>query len=432
MERLSDTPSVLKSIRGEATDIYNRIQSIHEDSQFVTTIAEQFPMYPMFANQRCGAWYTDSSRARSEYVYFKSTDGHFGQWTFNLRRANLHLLPIIHEHGGMILVDSTRSGKFMPDAFSKTVPLWCAVINACLRYQGSVPSEEWEKNEGLFTPPKTVSESEKDQMNKLIPRLAKALSESSFVLPSINKPLKPFWITPQSAIPAFDQHIEFFPVICISASRQVADGMQRRTNYYTYVQGSGDDHESWSMGLTPSMYWNRQRDILSCNRETLPGLINQIVADTQSSNSTDITPKEVDAVGGQIAFSTGIPSPEVASQFEGIITVKSTHSKEGVIVTKTSENHLEINLSEGKRDQLQFLHQVLPAVDEFGRRHLDGSGNQILIVDEEANYDASVGILMLILGRYFDDSKKEVTSQPGVPEDATGVDSTKHSTGKSF
>jgi hypothetical protein len=34
-----------------------------------------------------------------------------GQWEFNLRRANLHLLPLIETRGGVILVDSTRRGK---------------------------------------------------------------------------------------------------------------------------------------------------------------------------------------------------------------------------------------------------------------------------------------------------------------------------------
>lgn len=31
-----------------------------------------------------------------------------------------------------IIVDSTRRGKAMPDALSKTIPIWCAVINRLL------------------------------------------------------------------------------------------------------------------------------------------------------------------------------------------------------------------------------------------------------------------------------------------------------------
>lgn len=37
-----------------------------------------------------------------------------------------------------IVVDSTRRGKAMPDALSKTIPVWCAVINRLLFGAGKV------------------------------------------------------------------------------------------------------------------------------------------------------------------------------------------------------------------------------------------------------------------------------------------------------
>lgn len=33
-------------------------------------------------------------------AYFKSTDGHTNNWSFNLRRPNLHLLPILIQSRG--------------------------------------------------------------------------------------------------------------------------------------------------------------------------------------------------------------------------------------------------------------------------------------------------------------------------------------------
>jgi tRNA A64-2'-O-ribosylphosphate transferase len=89
----------------------------------------------------------------SAHAYFKSTDGHHGNWSFNLRRPNIHLLSIAASHGGyvlyffsfestfsfcfrLILVDSTRAGKRLPDALSKTVPIWCAVINRVIHLRG--------------------------------------------------------------------------------------------------------------------------------------------------------------------------------------------------------------------------------------------------------------------------------------------------------
>lgn len=49
-------------------------------------------------------------------------------------------------------------------------------------------------------------------------------------------------------MPLLSPDVDFFPVLCVSASKLVDDdngGIERRSGY-TYVQGSGDDHELWS------------------------------------------------------------------------------------------------------------------------------------------------------------------------------------------
>ncbi len=35
-------------------------------------------------------------------AYFKSTDGHFNNWSFNLRRPNIHLLKTIERRKGSV------------------------------------------------------------------------------------------------------------------------------------------------------------------------------------------------------------------------------------------------------------------------------------------------------------------------------------------
>lgn len=40
------------------------------------------------------------AQATAQPAYFKSTDGHFGNWGFSLRRPNLHLLPLLLAHSG--------------------------------------------------------------------------------------------------------------------------------------------------------------------------------------------------------------------------------------------------------------------------------------------------------------------------------------------
>ena len=61
--------------------------------------------------------------------------------------------------GRAILVDSTRRGKRMPDALSKTVPIWCGVINRFV-------SKAWTE---MFFPAEVVSAQEVSSIKALIP-----------------------------------------------------------------------------------------------------------------------------------------------------------------------------------------------------------------------------------------------------------------------
>ena len=60
-----------------------------------------------------------------------------------------------------IIVDSTRRGKSMPDALSKTIPIWCAVINRLL-------FGEMHESHKLGTPKEVVGASEHAQIEALL------------------------------------------------------------------------------------------------------------------------------------------------------------------------------------------------------------------------------------------------------------------------
>ncbi|KAG5722015.1 tRNA A64-2'-O-ribosylphosphate transferase [Termitomyces sp. T112] len=272
-----DTSSVLQALRRESLDIYNRLHSIADDAAFVVHVHTFYPNIPLVPNLRCGAWYTDPAIASSIPAYFKSTDGHNNNWSFNLRRPNLHLLPFIVEHNSIVLVDSTRAGKRIPDALSKTVPIWCAVVNrAIIRRHPGPDKASWDN--ALYTPPGAVSAQEHHQIELRIDAWAEALQRSSFELPALPAPLRPFWITPATTtFPTLStsSNASFLPVICLSASRQSDDA--RRPHGFAYVQGSGDDHELWSMGLTPAHYWRHTSTLLSASRSELPELVKTLI-----------------------------------------------------------------------------------------------------------------------------------------------------------
>jgi len=172
---------------------------------------------------------------------------------------------IIHIHS-LLIVDSTRSGKRMPDALSKTVPIWCAVINKAylVRHGGLLEDAErkaWREHGELFSPP-WISPSEWDEMHQRIDLWVERLlvsplfwifssdlrvgQESTFVFDNLKRPLRPIWTTPASHVPTLTNTM-YYPVVCVCASRMVEYGLERRmASVFTYVQGAGDDHETWS------------------------------------------------------------------------------------------------------------------------------------------------------------------------------------------
>jgi len=126
--------SALSYLRRESADIYNRLHSIEEDVAFVNRVRKAYPEIPILRSwslhfltrstvtrtSQSALWglvhgsstckfndiyenlpiYSVPTQATNVPAYFKSTDGHFNNWSFNLRRSNLHLLPLIIERRG--------------------------------------------------------------------------------------------------------------------------------------------------------------------------------------------------------------------------------------------------------------------------------------------------------------------------------------------
>lgn len=88
----------LTALKRSTLSVQNRLRSIEADSKFIEGVADVCGL-PVVANERCGSWYIPPAEKHGS-VYFKSTDGHQGQWRFSTRRLNLHLLEIIGEHDG--------------------------------------------------------------------------------------------------------------------------------------------------------------------------------------------------------------------------------------------------------------------------------------------------------------------------------------------
>eukprot|EP00918_Siedleckia_nematoides_P106071 GHVU01231532.1.p1 GENE.GHVU01231532.1~~GHVU01231532.1.p1 ORF type:complete len:619 (-),score=128.59 GHVU01231532.1:177-2033(-) len=287
-----DPTEYWKSVRQlSRTDrgILNRLRSIASDAKFVHDATARLP-YTVVANLRCGLWYAPGADA---CCYFKSTDGHNKIKNFAPGRLNLHLVDKLVESGGCVIVDSTRKGKPFPDALTRTIPIWCAVVNSVAGR--ALPLEE--------TLPRGTPGTEVQRLLREFPSyveefLKVAPPGSGDRLRSIvKKPLRPQWQsrgggraavslsslkgTTCSELGAVDADAheddggdatvcaaDCYPVVCLSAST-TAKTPQPETFHdalsacgYVYVQGAADDEESWSCGLTPALFERHKEELL--------------------------------------------------------------------------------------------------------------------------------------------------------------------------
>ncbi|KAF5375517.1 hypothetical protein D9615_009160 [Tricholomella constricta] len=410
-----DTPSsVLQALRRESLDIYNRLHSIADDALFVAHVHAFYSTVPLAPNLRCGAWYADPVIASTVPAYFKSTDGHFNNWGFNLRRPNLQLLPLIAQRHSIVLVDSTRAGKRIPDALSKTVPIWCAVLNRAIARRFPGPEKDaWDT--ALYTPPAAVSAQEHHQIELRIDAWADALFNSSFELPALPAPLRPFWITPATttfpSVPTSDPP-PFLPIICLSASRQSEDA--RRTGGFAYIQGSGDDHELWGLGLTPTHYWRHRPALLAASRSELPNLIKTILTTDSSSSSSNSTVSEANANGSRVTPITKVDGRMKLCTFAELERVGPLESSSSayVLLSATREGEGSTKIPSGPaltlplapRIKTHLTQTLLPrALPFIGAQLARGRSVCVVCGGEEEVGDEGTAVLLAALVVFFDD-----------------------------
>uniref|UniRef100_A0A0D9WR65 Rit1 N-terminal domain-containing protein n=1 Tax=Leersia perrieri TaxID=77586 RepID=A0A0D9WR65_9ORYZ len=287
-----------RRIKRRESTLYNALRSVADDAAFVAEIAALWPALPLVANLRCGLWYAPP-RALAATCYFKSTDGHAGNWAFSTARLNLHLALLAGERGGCIIVDSTRRGKRFPDSMSKTIPIWCCVLNRAIeRYRlqtinrsAAVPnrdseriscSSNWDNSVHL---PVWVLDTERNAIEGRIEEWTAQFESCGADIRSLSlslqKPLRPLWISQRTRIwlnevPELESW-DFTPIILVSASASGAVTTQRMSSEFSwhYIPGAGDDEESWARGLTPPLFWKHSYDLLDGG----PDLCNQLVAD---------------------------------------------------------------------------------------------------------------------------------------------------------
>ncbi|KAJ9295551.1 hypothetical protein DTO271G3_6007 [Paecilomyces variotii] len=384
----------LASLRRSALSVSNRLRSIEADAQFVHEVVDHYDL-PLIANERCGSWYIPpESKAGS--AYFKSTDGHTGQWDFSFRRLNLQILPVARDHGGCIIVDSTRRGKLMPDALSKTIPIWCAVMNRAL-----FPSQT--AYHAVQFPPDYLGPSEESQIERRIDGFVQALKalkvDIEGLRQSLGRPIQIAWANRSYLYPA-DLHkgdgYNLF-VLC-SASKRVHGAEMSEGGY---IQGAGDDSESWAHGLTPPVFWENKSTLLATDEEELPDRIQELMAKQRSQKTGHdavlVAPTQ------NVYISRTSSHPTDTDGYDLVIDCNASPQ---------ASNAKRLNLGcgsakLGSRD----LRKSLDQVKNFVNATLLANPAQSLLVTCETGKDLSAGALLAILCLFYNDDGQFVGLQ---------------------
>ncbi|KAJ5463137.1 hypothetical protein N7475_008081 [Penicillium sp. IBT 31633x] len=378
----------LSSLRRSALSVSNRLQSIETDATFVQEVADHYGL-PLVANERCGSWYIPPT-AKTGSAYFKSTDGHSGQWDFSFRRLNLQLLPLARDHGGCVIVDSTRRGKLMPDALSKTVPIWSAVLNRAL-----FPSAT--AYHPVQLPPNYLGVSEEAQIENRIDGFVHSLKSLKLDLDKLGeqlgKPIQIAWANRSYFHPS-DLHTgdDYNLLVLCSASRRVQGAEMSEGGY---IQGAGDDSEGWAYGLTPPVFWANQAILKNTPEDDLPMLIDRLVAEHQqlevAQDATLILPTRNLYIG---LAGAGV---DAGCRYDLVIDCNgSAAAAEG------NAKRLNLGCDSGKLGS-RDLRKSLDKVREFVGSRLGTDSSLSVLVTCESGKDLSAGTLLAIICLFYND-----------------------------
>ena len=282
----------------------------------------------------------------------------------------------------------------MPDALSKTIPIWCSVLNRLL-------FPDLPEYHEFYAPPQVVSQSEHAQITALLSMFLASLEALNLSIEplksQISKPLRPIWVTPGSDLTRKEKVFEdFHPIICCTVSRIVAGGEHSEGGY---IQGAGDDTENWAHGLTPLIFWANDAALLSTPEVDLPNLIEMLV-----TQSVSIGP-----VGEMICLKP--TSCLFISNLNGIAELDSAACVVSLLPNVTDEStwhrsatRMDIGLGAHKIGS-RNLRLALPAIATFVQKNLatarEKQHEYRIILACESGKDLSIGAALTLICLFF-------------------------------
>lgn len=295
-----------------------------------------------------------------------------------------------------IIVDSTRRGKSMPDALSKTIGIWIVVLNRLL-FDQRLDSHE------LMTPSEVVSDSEHAQIEERVDRFIEEVRRLDLNLDELRekakKPMRPYWVTPATSLDSLSKPSDddtFNTVVLCTASSKPSFEFR---NDPDYVQGAADDHEAWSCGLTAPLFWKNSEMLLSTAEDDLPAKIAQLTNESASVKDaalpTLIKPMTSLYVGDESTIEQASSSIDVLVHCGPTVDPKIREA-----IEKRGGKVVHLSCTSGKNGsrQLRASLQNLDGLEKFEKP------NPTILVAGQDGKDMAVGAALAIVCSFVDES----------------------------
>lgn len=164
-----------------------------------------------------------------------------------------------------------------------------------------------------------------------------------------------------------------------------------------YVQGAADDHEAWSHGLTPPLFWKYKDLLMSTSEEDAPDVVAKLSADESGTgtNSTATLIKPTSTL-----HVTSSQNADLSS-FDVVISCTSEPFASNILKEAKIKHYLPLKCQTGKLGS-RDLRNELPSLLDFFSNIARSSAR--IIVCCPTGKDLSVGTALAILCLYVDDN----------------------------
>lgn len=219
---------------------------------------------------------------------------------------------------------------------------------------------------------------------------------------ALKKPLRPSWVTPDDCLSKRDaRSTGYHSIVCCTASHRVG-GTENSEN--GYIQGAGDDSETWSYGLTPDLFWRHKSQLLGTVEGNMADTIHRIIqADVIPVSDHGSAVK----LGSTELYIGRVPDATQFKNYDGIIICSSVPPQSSISNNARPEqkqilHFLCVDGKLGSRALRVHFQRLLPFVASLPYH---AESPRILFACSTGR-DLSVGVALTVLATFFNDDCK--------------------------